>query len=213
MKKTLYSLMLSEDVVREVDALARREGTNRSQLVNRILAEYVGLPTPERRIDDIFRRMEQLLLGDRELVPYAAPNATTLSLKSSLQYRYRPTVKYSVELFRDRSGAAGELSVLFRTQSVELLGAMENYFRTLKAIEDALLCPALPIEYTLCGGRFTRSIRLDEAANDSADTVAAAISAYVRLFDALMKACLAGAGPAVLASRYRAWLDAGNICV
>ena len=29
MKKTLYSLMLSDDVVREVDALAHRLGTNR----------------------------------------------------------------------------------------------------------------------------------------------------------------------------------------
>ena len=30
MKKTLYSLMLSEEVVREVDALAHRLGTNPS---------------------------------------------------------------------------------------------------------------------------------------------------------------------------------------
>lgn len=205
--------MLSEDVVREVDALARRRGTNRSNLVNQILAEHVGLPTPERRIDDIFRRMEQLLLGDRELVPYIAPNATSLSLKSSLQYRYRPTVKYSVELFRDRSGATGELSVVFRTQSAELLEAMENYFRTLKSIENALLNPAYPIEYALYGGRFTRSIRLDESLNNSADTAAAAISAYVRLFDTLMKAYLAGADRSVLTSRYRAWLDAGNMCI
>lgn len=205
--------MLSEDVVREVDELAHRQGTNRSQLVNQILAEYVGLLTPERRIDDIFRRMEQLLLGDRELVPHIAPNATSLSLKSSLQYRYRPTVKYSVELFRDRSGATGELSVAFRTQSAELLAAMEDYFRTLKAIEDALLAPAYPIEYALCGGRFTRSIRLDESGNYSADAVAGAISAYVRLFDALMKSYLAGADRAVLASRYRAWLESGNISI
>lgn len=203
--------MLSEDVVREVDALAHRQGTNRSNLVNQILAEYVGLLTPERRIDDIFRRMEQLLLGDRELVPYIAPNATSLSLKSSLQYRYRPTVKYSVDLFRDRSGTTGELSVVFRTQSAELLEAMENYFRTLKAVEDALLSPEQPIEYALYGGRFTRSIRLDESMN--ADAVAAAISAYVRLFDALMKACLAGSDISALAARYRSWLKAGNICV
>ena len=41
MKKNLYSLTLSDEVVREVDALAHRLGTNRSALVNRILSEYV----------------------------------------------------------------------------------------------------------------------------------------------------------------------------
>ena len=42
MKKNLYSLTLSDEVVRELDALAHRMGTNRSAPVNRILAEYVS---------------------------------------------------------------------------------------------------------------------------------------------------------------------------
>ena len=37
MKKTLYSLMLNDDVVREVDMMAHRMGTNRSALINRYL--------------------------------------------------------------------------------------------------------------------------------------------------------------------------------
>lgn len=54
-EENLYSLTLSDDVVREVDALAHRMGTNRSALVNQILAEYVSVPTPERRWNDISR--------------------------------------------------------------------------------------------------------------------------------------------------------------
>ena len=42
--------MLNDEVVREVDAVAHRLGTNRSALINQILAEYVGCTTPERRI-------------------------------------------------------------------------------------------------------------------------------------------------------------------
>ena len=49
MKKTLYSLMLSEDVVHEVDLLAHKLGTNRSNLINQILAEYVNMVTPDQR--------------------------------------------------------------------------------------------------------------------------------------------------------------------
>lgn len=212
MKKTLYSLMLSEEVVREIDALAHRYGTNRSNLINQILAERVGLVTPERRIRDIFSRMEALLLGDRDLVPQAAPNAMSMSLKSSLQYRYRPTVKYSVELFRERGGAVGELSVVFRTQSAELLGAMESYFAALKAIEDELIAPAFPagIDYALYGGRFTRSICLSGGATASTEAAAAAISAYIRLFDALMKAWLGGADRMTLRRSYAQWIAAGN---
>ena len=70
MKKNLYSLTLSDDVVREVDALAHRMGTNRSALVNQILAEYVSVPTPERRWNDIFEAIEELMTPTRELVPF-----------------------------------------------------------------------------------------------------------------------------------------------
>ena len=73
-KKTLYSLMLSEDVMREIDALAHRMGTSRSNLVNLILAERVEVKTPEQQINDIFTTMEQLFSTSRELVPLFTPN-------------------------------------------------------------------------------------------------------------------------------------------
>lgn len=43
----MYSLILAEDVVDEIDKMADAEGTNRSYLINRILADYVGIDTPE----------------------------------------------------------------------------------------------------------------------------------------------------------------------
>ena len=124
MKKTLYSLMLSDDVVHEVDMLAHRMGTNRSNLINQILAEYVNLTTPERRINDIFTAIEQMIAPSRDLVPFFSPNTFTMSLKSSLEYKYRPTVKYEVELYRAGENSIGELSVIFRTQSAALIQSM-----------------------------------------------------------------------------------------
>ena len=62
MKKAMYSLMLSEKVVEEIDRLAEKEGTNRSNLVNQILAEYVSVITPEKRISDIFDKIESLFI-------------------------------------------------------------------------------------------------------------------------------------------------------
>ncbi len=213
MKKTLYSLMLSDDVVQAVDALAHRMGTNRSALVNQILAEYTDMMTPERRVQDIFRQISQILDADTDLVPFIAPNAMSMSMKSSLQYRYRPTVKYSVELYRDRDDSLGELSVVFRTQSQELLDAMGTFFRLWKQVEDQLVSAyhPMPVEYALYPGRFTRTIALPGRRDYTSADVAAAISAYVRLFDRLMKGYLAGRmSPRDVEGEYVAWLREGN---
>lgn len=193
MKKTLYSLMLDEQVVRHVDALAHRMGTNRSNLINQILAEYVDYVTPERRINDILSTVEQLLSPSRDLVPFFAPNSFSMSLKSSLEYKYRPTVKYEVELYRHAGDTLGQLSVLFRTQSATLLEAMGSFFALWKAIEDRHLAPVIGrrLDYALYDGKFIRSIAAPSAPCSSQE-LAAAISEYVQLFDRMMKAYLGG---------------------
>ena len=194
MKKNLYSLMLSDDVVREVDALAHRMGTNRSALVNQILAEYVNLSTPEQRINDIFRTIEELVAPGQELVPFFAPNSPTMSLKSSLAYKYRPTVKYELDLNGGGEDAMGDLSVIFRTQSAGLIAAMSEFFRLWVRIEDACLAPLLggTITCSLYDGRFVRPLAMPRGRVCTAEDIAGAISDYVQLFDRLLKGYLGG---------------------
>ena len=193
MKKTLYSLMLNDEVVREVDALAHRLGTNRSSLINEILAEYVNYTTPERRINDILSTIQELMQPSGDLIPFFAPHTYSLSLKSSLEYKYRPTIKYEVELYKGGDGAIGALSVLFRTQSPALIDGMTEFFRLWKSIEDAHLARKLGerIEYTLYEGKFVRSISMPDKACGS-EELAKAIAEYIRLFDKLMKGWLTG---------------------
>jgi hypothetical protein len=193
MKKTLYSLMLNDEVVREVDALAHSLGTNRSNLINQILAEYVNYTTPERRINDVLSAIDALMQPSRELVPFFAPNSFSMSLKSSLEYKYRPTVKYEVELYRGLEESIGQLSVVFRTQSMALIQAMTEFFRLWKQIEDAHLAPLLGVklDYALYEGKFVRTLAAP-ARDCTAGELAGAISGYVQLFDKLMKAWLTG---------------------
>ena len=167
MKKTLYSLMLNDEVVREVDAMAHRMGTNRSGLINQILAEYVGYTTPERRINDVLSTIEQLLSPSRELVPFFAPNSFTMSLKS--------------------------FTVVFRTQSAALIQAMTAFFRLWKRIEDTHLAPltGARIEYALYDGKFLRSIAVPDR-DCTPEELAGALSEYIQLFDKLMKGYLGG---------------------
>ena len=193
MKKTLYSLVLNEEVVREVDRVAHRMGTNRSALINQILAEYVHYTTPERRINDVLSAVEALMQPSRELVPFFAPNSLSMSLKSSLEYKYRPTVKYEVELYRGHEETIGQLSVVFRTQSMALIEAMTEFFRLWKQIEDTHLKPltGAQIDYALFDGKFVRSIAAPDV-DCSTDELASALSEYIKLFDKLMKGWLTG---------------------
>ena len=185
--------MLNEEVVREVDRMAHQMGTNRSALINQILAEYVNYTTPERRINDILSTIVQLMAPNRDLVPFFAPNTFSMSLKSSLEYKYRPTVKYEVELYRGQEDAIGELSVVFRTQSTALITAMTEFFRLWKNIEDAHLAPLIGSkpQFALYDGRFTRSISVPDR-NCTSEELASAISEYIKLFDKLMKNYLGG---------------------
>ena len=219
MAKTLYSLMLDADVVREIDLLAHRRGMNRSALVNQILAEYVSVTTPERRINDIFAAIESLMSPVSDLVPFFAPNQPTMSLKSSLEYKYRPTVKYEVELYRGGTESLGELSVIFRTQSRELIAAMTEFFKLWKRIEDAHLAPWLPgVTHALYDGRFVRSIARPGAytaqRNYSSEDLAGAISDYIRLFDDALKGYLSGRYQAAdVEQRYLAYRDGSQILI
>ena len=44
--KNVYSIVLSSDIVEKIDLLAYENGTNRSNMINQILAEYVPYTTP-----------------------------------------------------------------------------------------------------------------------------------------------------------------------
>ena len=87
----------------------------------------------------------------------------------------------------------GQLSVVFRTQSMALIQAMTEFFRLWKQIEDTHLKPltGAKIDYALYDGKFVRSIAAPDR-DCTTDELAAALSEYIKLFDKLMKAYLAG---------------------
>ena len=101
MKKSTYSVVLSDRVVAEIDRLAYRKGTNRSSMINEILAGYVSMTTPEQRISRIFSDMAAVLYPGEVFRELAPPTPSVMSMRAALAYKYNPTVRYTVELFRD----------------------------------------------------------------------------------------------------------------
>lgn len=193
MNKSLYSLMLMDDVVREIDRLALQQNTNRSNLINQILAEYVSLLTPEKRSNTIFKSIEAVINRcGMDIIPYVSPNQMTMSLKSSLEYKYRPTIKYEVELYRIPDGSAiGELSVIFRTQSTSLIRSMTEFFRLWTHLETAYRQND-GIRYALYDGKFTRSINILQEKDYTNEQIGDRISSYIQMFDGFMKSYIGG---------------------
>jgi hypothetical protein len=197
MKKSTYSVVLSDRVVAEIDRLAYRKGTNRSNLINEILAEYVSLTTPEQRISRIFSDMAALLYPGEVFRELAPPTPSVMSIRSALTYKYNPTVRYTVELFRDPGavpgGSQGIIRVSVRTTSEPLLYELRRFYRLWAETERKF---GFPGKSAVEDNVFRRPIlhRLSPAARDTQKSEAeekagAVLAAYVSLMDSGMKLC------------------------
>jgi predicted transcriptional regulator len=188
MKKSIYSLVLMDEVVEAVDRMAYSMHTSRSNLINQILAEHLSCVTPEMRMQSVFSGMEERTL--RQFRVLEQTSARMLALQSQLDYKYKPTVQYSVELYRTvQNGKAGKIRVQLRTQSQSLLAVLEQFFRFWVQLEKCYAPQTAGTVYRLLPARLERSI-CNPGVTDEA--FGALIGKYIRRFDRYLKAYFAG---------------------
>ena len=214
MKKTMYSLMLAEDVIREIDRLAAEKSTNRSNLVNQILAEYVSMTTPEKHVQNIFDIIERFIGQQSGYLLYSQPNDMTMSIKSSLQYHYRPTIRYEVEMYRSPDKTLGQLKIIFRTTSSELLLELTRFFKIWIQLENIYMKNFFEkgaIEYGMENGRFLRTFAVPNDSDYTEEQIGNAISHYIATFDEMLKDYLAGRYTSTqdIEKRYLQYLNSG----
>ena len=119
MKKSVYSLVLMDDVVEAIDELAYRMNTSRSNLINQILAEKVSYITPEQRMRNVFDCIVNMM--DSHFQVQSQATDAMLSIRSPLRFKYKPTIRYRVELLKEvHESLFGYLTISFRTQNVQL---------------------------------------------------------------------------------------------
>lgn len=184
MNKSVYSLVLTDDVVAEIDRIAYENGTSRSNTVNQILAEYVSYDTPEKRIREVFSEVENLLTGSSRFQVMMQPSDSMFSLRSALAYKYNPTVRYSVELNRNLQPAIGELRVSVRSQSSALRLYMFQFFKLWSRIEQNLVGH---VECAMADDRYIRRLAVAEDRKLDNEALGQAIAEYIRLFDTALK--------------------------
>ena len=190
MEKSIYSLVLSDSVVEAVDELARAAGTSRSSMINQLLAERVGYDTPEKRLHEVLASAREAMQGGFYMVEQ--PTCSTLSCRTSLKYRYKPTVRYSVEIFSLGQEKAGQLRVQLRTQNYRLIQDFVGFFMLWGRYEQEYIVPkyAHDIVYSTDDGKFTRVFNMP-AGSISDEELGTAVADYLTMFDAALKAFFA----------------------
>lgn len=188
MSKSVYSLVLSDDIVRAVDNLAYRMGVSRSSLIDRILAEKLSVETPETRMRTIMENMMRMLDNDIFRLQTASGDSGML-IRSPLPYKYKPTIRYSVELCRE-GNHLGKLKVSFRTQNEALSSAINDFYKCFLKTEAKYLSGIADVIAEIDGDRMERTLNMPITKNSrevTPDEIASSISEYVRFIDKLIK--------------------------
>ena len=184
MNKSVYSLVLMDDVVQEIDRLAYANGSSRSAMINEILADYVSYITPEKRMREIFSQVERLLTAGSNFQVLLQPSDSMFSLRSALAYKYNPTVRYSVELSRRIAPAIGELRVSVRSQNSTLRLYMLQFFKLWSKIEQSMVGR---VDCAMADDKYVRRLMPGDGRELDNEALGSAIAAYIRLFDTALQ--------------------------
>ena len=191
MKRSMYSLILSVDIVAAVDALAAQKGTSRSNYINQVLAKHVQCITPEQQMQRVFANLTHQM-DEAFRIQEQGSNAL-LSILGSVQYKYRPTIRYRVELLRNmQQEEVGRLKISCRTQNQTLLDAMAQFFRFWVKLEqkyDANSACAQGL-YQIESGCMTMALLRSGAATD--EQLGEIVGNYIRMFHAVLQSYFAG---------------------
>ncbi|MBR1867379.1 MAG: hypothetical protein IJ800_02230 [Clostridia bacterium] len=186
MSKSVYSVILNDDLVAELDKAAYNNGVSRSAMLDRILAEYLTVETPVTRMESIFSEMERLIGGWSGMKFVNQPSVSMASVQSALVYRYNPTVKYSVELFQSGDDL-GVIKMSLRTQNPVLISLMESFYNFFIYLEAKYLGER---SYSYEDGRFSRVLK--RADGLSAEKSGEAIANFVRSVNFILNQYFSG---------------------
>lgn len=188
MSKSVYSIVLNDAVVEAIDNLAYQYGTNRSNMINQILAEKVAYVTPEQHIRNILDTIEDIFNSRDVFRIMSTPGDSSLMIKSSFKYKYNPSVKYSVILNKKGGSPSGELRVVFRTQNEALLNELAGFLNVWNALESKYIGEQT---YSQSEGKYVRLLNLPQTGFNE-NQIGELISYYITGFDKIMKLYFAG---------------------
>lgn len=153
MSKSVYSVVLNDEVISLIDNIAFKKGKSRSTLINEILADYVGFSTDKQRIEEIWSLVAEALEPHQKM-RVVRHQQSCIDFLSAINYKYNPRVTYSVELFTQEQNT-GYLKIALRTTNQALLSIMSDFFNDFILIEQKHLGD---VEYSIVDGKLVRKL-------------------------------------------------------
>lgn len=181
MSKSVYSMVLSDEVIKLIDNAALKSGKSRSTLVNEILANYVGYSTEKQRVEEILALVSDAFQTHRRM-RVERRQQSTIDFLSAINYKYNPRVTYSVELFTEDE-FSGYLRIALRTTNQALIAVINDFFNTFIAIERKYLGK---VEYSVVDGKLVR--KLNFLNRNSSQEIALKLCDYVNNIDGFINA-------------------------
>lgn len=182
MSKSIYSLVLNDEIVDIIDKMARINGMSRSNMIEKILAGAIEFETPEIKAYNVFEEIEKLINKTQTMRYLSQPSQYMASIMSALDYRYNPAIKYSVELFPN-SDHLGQLKVTLRTQNSILLNLISDFYTLYSYIEKKYYNKTATFMFD--GAKFTRLFDFPKV-QISTKQLAKQLTLYVKDFDELL---------------------------
>lgn len=184
MEKSVYSLMLFDDIVEKIDELASVLKTNRSQLVNDIIAEHLGLMTPEQKIQRIIENLYNSL--SKTLTVHEIKKNTSIKFGKNLNYKYKPEIKYCFEFAGSGNKKYAVLKISSRTTSKNLNSLFDKFFSLIKQLEINNNVYRESEKETSIKYKFIREFRNKGSLNRDLNEVSQFLTNYLQMIDQAM---------------------------
>ena len=184
--KSVYSLVLSDEIIAGVDEAAVKAGVSRSQFVNDCLAEKLGVFTHKRKVESIFAEVVEAIEASSKMRAERT-RRSCLDLLSALNYKYNPRVTYTVEILGENH-TKGRLKIALRTTNPVLLNMTERFFSDFIAVEKLSGATA---QYYVEDGKLVRTLDFSRV---SGEDVPLSITRFVGALDKLFNVYVASFG-------------------
>jgi len=183
MSKSIYSLVLNDELISMLDKVAHKKGMSRSNMINTLIADYLSYETPEKRMQYIFKHMESLIADSQSLKFLPSTSSSLVSICSAISFRYNPTVRYCIEMLPDQSDCIAELKVYLRSTNLQLIMALNDFFGLFSRLEQKYLGQT---QSAIVDGRFVRRLYLKPDVIIDNMTLGDALVNYVKTLDDLL---------------------------
>ena len=195
MTKTMYSLILTDEVIERIDRLAYEKGMSRSQMVDHLLAREVGLSTPEQQTRLIVRHAaDRMSENVPSLQLHIRSDLGSMEIATFVKFKYNPSIKYSFDILASDGRHLCVLKINSRSTSAELRTHLDSFLQLLSAIDRRYMCSfLLPADPKASSGRFQRPVYLPRLFEETEDPeeIAERLSNYIVLIDDTMQSYFA----------------------